>query len=118
VRLPVIIPGRPHTLRTLLDEQFAQAGLELNVRLEMDSISTIIELIRHNEGVAILPGSVASAYAVRGDLVAYPVVQPRLPFSLYMATYVSRPPTIIVRRSVDLIQSLVPRVLSADEPLK
>ena len=113
-RCPVIIPSGSHTLRTFVDEQFARSGLELNVRLEMDSIATIIDLIRNKEGVAVLPGSVATAYAIRGDLAAYPVVQPRLPFSLHMAIYESRPLTIIARRSADLIQSLIPKLVRAD----
>lgn len=113
-RCPIIIPSAPHTLRTFVDEQFARSGLQPNVRLEMDSIPTIIDLIRNSEGVAILPGSVATAYAVKGDLAAYPIVQPGLPFSLHMATHESRPLTIIARQSAGLIRSLIPKLVRAD----
>jgi LysR family nitrogen assimilation transcriptional regulator len=110
-KVPLIIPGRPHTLRTLLDDKLVQAGLELNLKLEMDSIATIIELIRAKEGVAILPGSVAAAYAIRQDLVACPVVQPTMPVSLYSATYESRPITVLARQSEELIRTLIPKVI-------
>lgn len=109
--LPIIIPSRPHTLRTFIDEQLAQVGLELDVRLEMDSISTIVDLIRAKEGVAVLPSSVATAYSVKDDLAAHPLIQPILPFSLYLATYESRLVTVLARRSQDLIMKLLPEII-------
>jgi LysR family nitrogen assimilation transcriptional regulator len=114
VKHPIIVPRSSHTLRKCLDEHLSRAGLELNIRLEMDSIPTIVDLIRNREGVAILPGSVAFAYSNKNDLLAYPVTQPRLPFSLHMAIHDTRPVTILARQVAAQIQALVPKLVLTD----
>jgi LysR family nitrogen assimilation transcriptional regulator len=104
--LPIIIPASPHTLRTFVDIRLRRAGLALDVKIEVDSVSTIIDLVRLKVGDAILPGTTLLAYPAERDLIAYRIT-PRLPFRLEMATYESRPRTIAVRQSAELIETLI-----------
>ena len=105
-KLPIIIPGSPHTLRTFVDAHLRRVGLTLDVKIEVDSVSTIIDLVRLKVGDAILPGTTLTAYSGERDLIAYRIT-PRLPFRLEMVTYESRPRTIAVRRSAELIETLI-----------
>lgn len=105
-KLPIIIPGSPHTLRTFVDAHLRRAGLALDVKIEVDSVSTIIDLVRARVGVAILPGTTLLAYSAERDLIAHRIA-PRLPFGLDLATHESRPQTIAARLSVELIETLI-----------
>jgi len=105
-KLPIIVPGSPHTLRTFVDAHLRRIGLALDARIEVDSVSTIIDLVRLKVGDAILPGTTLMAYPPERDLIACRIT-PRLPFSLEMVTYDGRPQTIAVRRSAELIETLI-----------
>jgi LysR family transcriptional regulator, nitrogen assimilation regulatory protein len=105
-KFPIIIPGCPHTLRTFIDAHLRRVGLALDVKIEVDSVSTIIDLVRLKVGRAILPSTTLLAYPAGRDLVAHRIT-PRLPFRLEMVTYESRPQTIAVRRSTELIETLI-----------
>jgi LysR family nitrogen assimilation transcriptional regulator len=105
-KLPIIIPASPHTLRTFVDAHLRRFGLALDVKIEVDSVSTIIDLVRLKMGDAILPGTTLTAYPAERGLIAHRIT-PRLPFRLEMVTYESRPRTIAVRRSAELIETLI-----------
>jgi LysR family transcriptional regulator, nitrogen assimilation regulatory protein len=105
-KLPIIIPSSPHTLRTFVDARLRRVGLALDAKIEVDSVSTIIDLVRLKVGDAILPGTTLMAYPAARDLIAHRII-PRLPFRLEMAIYESRPRTIAVRRSAELIETLI-----------
>ena len=105
-KLPIIIPASPHTLRTSVDAHLRRAGLALDVKIEVDGVSTIIDLVRSKVGEAILPGTTLLAYSAERDLMALRIV-PRLPFRLEMVTHESRPQTVAVRLSTELIETLI-----------
>jgi LysR family nitrogen assimilation transcriptional regulator len=104
-KLSIIIPGSPHTLRTFVDAHLRRAGLALDVKIEVDSVSTIVDLVRSNVGSAILPATTLLAYSAERDLIAHRIV-PRLPFRLEMVAYESRPQTTAARLSAELIETL------------
>lgn len=53
--LPLILPGRGHGLRDLIDKEFTEKGLELVTVLEVDSYKLIKMLVRKGEGFSVLP---------------------------------------------------------------
>ena len=56
--LPMILPGLPHGLRQLIDQQIAQYGVSLQVFRDMDSLVHMGRLIANGHGYSILPLSV------------------------------------------------------------
>jgi DNA-binding transcriptional LysR family regulator len=56
-----------------------RAGLALNVKVEVDNISTIVDLVRLKVGASVLPGMTLLAYPDQRDLNAHRIV-PKLPF--------------------------------------
>lgn len=61
--------------RVLADRAFAAAGLEHRVELEVNDVHTLLDLIRHNLGIAIVPRPIAAkkagklhVTALRGEL--------------------------------------------------
>lgn len=67
-RQPLILPGRPHRLRLLVDQALADARLEARPEIEIDALTVIKELCRRDEGVTILPYSAVQSEVAAGLL--------------------------------------------------
>jgi len=52
---PLIIPSRPHTMRMAVEHALASVGGKIQVAVEIESISAIIELVGQGYGHAVLP---------------------------------------------------------------
>jgi LysR family nitrogen assimilation transcriptional regulator len=55
--LPLILPGRPNSIRVTVDAAAAKRHLRLNVIAEVNDIALLLELIETGEGCGILPNS-------------------------------------------------------------
>jgi LysR family transcriptional regulator, nitrogen assimilation regulatory protein len=73
--LPLVLPGLPHIIRRVIEQNFAKAELELRVRINCDSAPAIAELVRHGYAT-LLPSFGLSGEIARGELVAVPIVDP------------------------------------------
>ena len=63
--LPLILPGESHGLRTLINSEIENLGLELSTVIDVNSYKAIKTLVNHGEGASILP-----ANAIREDVEA------------------------------------------------
>jgi LysR family transcriptional regulator, nitrogen assimilation regulatory protein len=54
-KLPLILPSAPNVTRVLLDRAFAAEGIDPNVAVEADVLSSILSAVRTGIGVTILP---------------------------------------------------------------
>lgn len=61
--IKLLLPGKDHFLRRLLDESFARARIEARVVAEIESVATLAAAVRAGLGCSILPLSVATASA-------------------------------------------------------
>jgi LysR family nitrogen assimilation transcriptional regulator len=105
-RYPLIIPNRPHAIRTLVESRLAAVGLRPQVALEIDAIAAIIELVAEGQGYAILPARAVPASEAGQRLQVRPIVQPALRSSLALAVSALRPTTPIQKATVALIREL------------
>ena len=110
-RFPLIIPSRPHAIRTLVEARLASHGLRPWVALEIDAIGAIIELVAEGQGFAVLSPRAVNAVDPARELVARPIVQPALKSALTLAVAAQRPPTPLQTATVALITELVPSAL-------
>jgi len=63
--IPLILPSRPHGVRLIIDEMAAERKIPLSIRIEIDALQLIRELVLRRVGYAILPRS-----AVESDVKA------------------------------------------------
>lgn len=63
--LPLILPGLPHGLRQVIDQEAAQQGVSLTVRQELDALAHMGPLISAGYGYSLLPLS-----TICGELAA------------------------------------------------
>lgn len=106
---PLIIPSRPHAIRTLVEDRLAALGLRPQVALEIDAIGAILELVAEGQGYAVLSPRALQSAEVERKLVARPVVQPSLRSSLAMAVSAQRPARPIQNAAAELVREMLGR---------
>ncbi len=109
--LDLLLPGRTHFLRRLIDSAFAQAQLKPRVRAEIESAATLREAIETGLGATILPWALASTFVGTQRPVVRRVVEPSLETTVSLCVSESMPmsdPALAVREIlVDLVGELV-----------
>jgi LysR family nitrogen assimilation transcriptional regulator len=110
---PLILPGRPHGLRILVDRVCAEAGLEPQVVLELDSMATIKTLVREGHAATILPFCGVHREVAEGAIVARRIVSPSLTRTLVVGETVRRPKTPATTAIVQCLREEVKRLVEA-----
>lgn len=119
-QLPLILPGRPHSLRLLLEKAAAEQNMKLTIAFEVDGLGILKKMVEHNLGYTVLTfGSVYNEVA-NGTLSATPIGGPDVSWTLSMATRVdqSRSRTMIVIQKLvrEVVRDLVDRGVWRGDP--
>jgi LysR family transcriptional regulator, nitrogen assimilation regulatory protein len=102
-KLPLILPRRPHEIRTLTEQQMASIGCKPNIALEVDSIPAILEFLAVGDHCAILPRYAVSIYSKKNAYSGRPIVDPGLCSKLVLATAAKRATNVLQDHSIKLI---------------
>ncbi|TDK41205.1 LysR substrate-binding domain-containing protein [Antarcticimicrobium luteum] len=105
--LPLILPGKAHGLRLLIDRHAAAAGVDLDVSIEVDSYSNIKRLVCSGLGCSILPLNAISQEVAEGKLESWHIGDVRLRRSAYLAFPEARPMTNAVAAIRDLAEEVL-----------
>jgi LysR family nitrogen assimilation transcriptional regulator len=106
-RFPLILPSHPHTIRALVESEAAKAGIELNVAMQIDGASFILELVQLGHGCAILPAFSLQRTVRSRQIQLNDIVSPRLKRSLKVAVSLQRPVTRLARETIKLIRQFL-----------
>jgi LysR family transcriptional regulator, nitrogen assimilation regulatory protein len=110
-RLPLILPRRPHEIRTLTEKQMAGLGCKPTVALEVDSIPAILQFLAQGNQFAILPRYAVSIYSKPNAYVGRRIVDPCLSSKLVLATAAKRTSSAMRETAIKLIIGICDRVL-------
>jgi len=92
-RWPLVLPGRDHGLRRIIDDACEPLGIELDVVAEIEALGSVKKAVEAGIGSTILPlGSVAEEVAA-GRLRASTIERPSMSRRVVCATSVTRPET-------------------------
>ena len=105
--LPLMLPGRPHGLRLLVDTAAAQHDLVLKVDLEVDSLTTTKELVQSGTGYTVLPLAAVYKEVELGRMSARRLSGPPLKRTVVLATVAQRSRSMAVEALVTVIRSVV-----------
>lgn len=83
--LPMILPSVSSGLRSLVEEAARARGFELNVVLEIDSVTAMKDMVGKGVGYAILPLGSVMREVEDGRVAAWPFENPTLSRTLYIA---------------------------------
>jgi DNA-binding transcriptional LysR family regulator len=75
-KLNLVLPSPRHGLRALLDRKFAEAGLQLVPKLQLDSMLSAMRLVKAGGWATVMPSSAVRQDIDDGVLVAHPIVRP------------------------------------------
>lgn len=89
--LPLVLPGRPHGLRLLVEQRMAELGKELMIRFEVDSMVMMKELAAEGVASTILPLGAVHREINAGILRATPLLTPSITRTMALATAANRP---------------------------
>lgn len=113
-RIPMVLPGFPHSLRILLDRKFAERGLQLNVAAEVDSTPSIKQLVARGAGCSILSRHSAAEEVARGQLQAIAIGRPGITRSIDLSMGVQRRHDPAVQAVRDVAAAIVRAGLARD----
>lgn len=99
---PLIAPGRPNTVRRLLEDGLAKIKKAPNVVLEIDNVATILELVGQGQGFAVLSNLARGLSAHAERVVPIPLAKPGLHNEICLAVSTRGTPTPEKRRLVRL----------------
>lgn len=104
---PLIIPSPLHSVRQLIEADAARYGVALDIRLEIDSVRSLLDLVERGLGYGVLSRN--ALFARRGDhgLQAVPIVMPSITTRLVVATPTQRPMSSITERALELVDELI-----------
>ncbi|WP_181784296.1 LysR substrate-binding domain-containing protein, partial [Pseudonocardia pini] len=92
-RHPVVMPAPPHGLRTLLDGACAEAGVELDGIVEVNTMQTQKRLVAAGAGWTVLPAVAVEADVAAGRFAGGPLAEPAVTRSVVLARSTERRPT-------------------------
>lgn len=107
----LILPGEPHGLRTLVEEAAKAKSIDLNVCIELDSLSEIKTLVTRGFGSTVLSQSAAREEQDRGELEAIRITDPVIDRSVYIAQLQHRPLSSAAYAVHELMNSCVKQLV-------
>jgi len=114
-KYPLVLPGREHGLRRIIDDACAPLGLELNVVAEIESLPSCMRAVEAGLGATILSlGSVAEEVEA-GRLRAATISDARMLRRVVIAASVTRPATLASRAVSDLACEVVKHKVQSGE---
>ena len=76
--VPIVAPSASNGLRVLIERTFAQAGVELNIVADIDSLPTLIEIVQAGKTCTILPASALAPRQPASRPAARRIVEPEM----------------------------------------
>ena len=83
---PVMLPGRPHSVRTMVEDVCAERGVSLTLLCEIESLLAIKETVAAGCGYTIAGFDSVAADVAAGRLQAAPIRNPVISRLLVMTT--------------------------------
>lgn len=106
-RFPLVLPGREHGLRKIIEEACTQYGVELELVAEIDALNSVKKAVEAGIGATILPlGSVAEEVTA-GRLHASAIENPAITRRVVCATSVTRPTTPACAAFIALVTEVI-----------
>jgi LysR family nitrogen assimilation transcriptional regulator len=104
-KLPMLLPSAAHGLRLVIDRHSERLGVKLDVRLEGDSLNTLMDWVIEGFGVAVLPqGAVETHHRRSPTLRLVPIHSPTLERQLVLCTAGNKHASATVRALVRIIR--------------
>ncbi|GAB7527315.1 LysR family transcriptional regulator [Paraburkholderia sp. 2C] len=107
VKYPLIIPGRMHAIRRMVESAAAEQGVRLRIALEVDGVASILDLVKEGIGYAVLPLKAISGGAQDPHFRILRISEPTLFSRLAIATSTKHTLSQLAIQSIAMLESSV-----------
>lgn len=107
----LMLPGRQHSLRQLIERQAENVEIQLNVSIEADALIILKNFVSLGLGSTILPLPNVHKEIEEGSMSAAPIHDPRLSRRLVLAMPIDRALSNAVHRAIELIAAKVTEMI-------
>jgi LysR family transcriptional regulator, nitrogen assimilation regulatory protein len=107
VKYPLIIPGRMHAIRRMVESAAAEQGVRLRIALEVDAVASILDLVKEGIGYAVLPLKATSGTAQDQHFRIVRITEPTLFSRLAIATSTKHTLSQLAVQSIAMLESNV-----------
>jgi LysR family nitrogen assimilation transcriptional regulator len=111
--LPLILPGKNHAIRRLLDQAAAKRQMTIGVRLEVNAYPTIKTLVMAGRGCTVLPVAPVLPEVHAGQLAIAEIVDPVLSQTVGLVTSSHHQPSVAARTISQIIRKLVEQFVNS-----
>ncbi|MBU9421485.1 LysR family transcriptional regulator [Burkholderia gladioli] len=116
MRYPLVIPGRMHAIRHMVEAAAAEQGIRLNIELEVDGVASILDLVSEGIGHAVLALNAIPAELRSGRLRLTRITEPTLYSRLAIATSRRHPLPQLARQAIAMLEADVLPLYGATAP--
>ena len=113
--LPMILPGRPHGLRLILDAILGNAKVRPRIDLEVDAMTSTLRLVEQGFGYTLLSHAPARDLIEEGRIISWPVIEPHLTRDLILVTSTQNAMTAATRALADMVRWQVRNLVQSGE---
>ena len=110
-QLPLVIPTRPNAIRMHVESELANIGCRLNIALEIDGVSAILDLVADGAGYAVLSRNAVSSSIRPSAFSVRTITAPVLRTKVSMATSSLRPTTLTQQTTLKLLHKIVCKIV-------
>lgn len=104
-KYPLIIPGRTHAIRTLVEMYAAERGVQLNIALEIDAVPPLLDLVDEGFGHAALALNAILADPRKDRFRCTRITDPVIQGRMAIATSNQHPMSRLATRAVAMLES-------------
>ncbi|MCB1516483.1 MAG: LysR family transcriptional regulator [Hyphomicrobiaceae bacterium] len=109
--IPMILPGRPHGLRVLVDSELDKLGVEARVEFEVDAMPSTLSLVEQGIGYTILSEGAASDLLQADRIRRWTLTDPSIRRELLLATSTQRPMSVATRLVARMLRDKVREIM-------
>jgi len=112
-QLPLVIPTRPNAIRMHVESELANIGCRLNIALEIDGVSAILDLVADGAGSAVLSRNAVSSSIRPSAFSMRTITAPVLRTKVSVATSSRRPATLTQQTTMALLHRITHQTIDA-----
>jgi LysR family nitrogen assimilation transcriptional regulator len=113
-QLALVIPSRPNAIRMHVESEMANIGCRLEIALEIDGVSAILDLVADGAGSAVLSRNAVASSVRPSTFSVRTISDPVLRTKVSLATSSLRPTTLTQQATLTLIRQTVAQIIKPD----
>ncbi|MGH8780238.1 LysR family transcriptional regulator [Paraburkholderia sp.] len=106
-RYPLVIPGRMHAIRRMVEAAAAEQGVRLRIELEVDAVASILDLVSEGIGYAVLSLNATAGDALKRRFRLIRMTEPTLVSRLAIATSTKHTLSQLAIQSLAMLESRI-----------